>query len=212
MSSIKVTRKNIRILWREVSRCFCQADCVWTMWKCWLRATVMQFSQNQAQERFAVESASDLYFLGEEPPDPAHSNTDSPPPQRFVRRLKNLFFLHSPSFDPKRDVFVWRISFGLPLEKVSIPTTAVISILTFVFLGYYVDHLIHLTPPQSSVRRLENLFFLHSLSFDPRQRRVKVNFLARCGQKSDLSGLCGIGYWVWIISTAHCKQPILVGY
>ena len=26
--------------------------------------------------------------------------------------------------------------------------------------------------------------------------RVKVNFLARCGQKSDLSGLCGIGYWV----------------
>ena len=30
---------------------------------------------------------------------------------------------------------------------------------------------------------------------------VKVNFLARCGQKSDLSGLCGIGYWVWIIST-----------
>ena len=25
---------------------------------------------------------------------------------------------------------------------------------------------------------------------------VKVNFLARCGQKSDLSGLCGIGYWV----------------
>ena len=42
--------------------------------------------------------------------------------------------------------------------------------------------------------------------------RVKVNFLARCGQKSDLSGLCGIGYWVWIISTAHCKQPILVGY
>ena len=41
---------------------------------------------------------------------------------------------------------------------------------------------------------------------------VKVNFLARCGQKSDLSGLCGIGYWVWIISTAHCKQPILIGY
>ena len=23
-----------------------------------------------------------------------------------------------------------------------------------------------------------------------------VNFMARCGQKSDLSGLCGIGYWV----------------
>ena len=42
--------------------------------------------------------------------------------------------------------------------------------------------------------------------------RVKVNFLARFGQKSDLSGLCGIGYWVWIISPAHCKQPILVGY
>ena len=41
---------------------------------------------------------------------------------------------------------------------------------------------------------------------------VKVNFLAHFGQKSDLSGLCGIGYWVWIISTAHCKQPILVGY
>ena len=28
-----------------------------------------------------------------------------------------------------------------------------------------------------------------------------VNFMARCGQKSDLSGLCGIGYWVWSIST-----------
>lgn len=39
-------------------------------------------------------------------PDPAHSNTGSPPPQRFVRRPKNLFFLHSPSFDPKREVFV----------------------------------------------------------------------------------------------------------
>ena len=31
--------------------------------------------------------------------------------------------------------------------------------------------------------------------------RVKVNFLAHFGQKSDLSGLCGIGYWVWIINT-----------
>ena len=30
----------------------------------------------------------------------------------------------------------------------------------------------------------------------PAVRGVKVNFLARCGQKSDLSGLCGIGYWV----------------
>ena len=29
---------------------------------------------------------------------------------------------------------------------------------------------------------------------------VKVNFLAHFGQKSDLSGLCGIGYWVWSIS------------
>ena len=138
------------------------------MWKYRVRATLTQFPQNQAQERFALDSAPDLYFLDEEPPDPAHSNTGSPPPQRFVRRLKNLFFLHSPSFDPKRDVFVWRISFGLPLEKVSIPTTAVISILTFVFLGYYVSHLIHLTLPESSLRRLENLFFLHSLSFDPR--------------------------------------------
>ena len=30
---------------------------------------------------------------------------------------------------------------------------------------------------------------------------VKVNFLAHFGQKSDLSGLSGIGYWVWSIST-----------
>ena len=56
---------------------------------------------NQAPKRFALDSASDLYFLDEEPPDPAHSNTGSPPPQRFVRRLKNLFFIHSPSFDPR---------------------------------------------------------------------------------------------------------------
>ena len=42
---------------------------------------------NQAPKRFALDSASDLYFLDEEPPDPAHSNTGSPPPQRFVRRL-----------------------------------------------------------------------------------------------------------------------------
>ena len=71
------------------------------MWKCWVRATLKQLSQNQVQEKFALDSASDLYFLDEEPPDPAHSNTGSPPPQRFVRRLKNLFFLHSPSFDPR---------------------------------------------------------------------------------------------------------------
>ena len=119
---------------------------------------------------FALDSASDLYFLGEEPPDPAHSNTDSPPPQRFVRRLKNLFFLHSPSFDPRGmfsyDAYV--LVYHLRNGQVSIPTTAVISILTFVFLGYYVSHLIHLTLPESSLRRLENLFFLHSLSFDPR--------------------------------------------
>ena len=42
---------------------------------------------NQVQERFALDSASDLYFLDEEPPDQPHSNTGSPPPQRFVRRL-----------------------------------------------------------------------------------------------------------------------------
>ena len=28
-----------------------------------------------------------------------------------------------------------------------------------------------------------------------------VNFMAQFGQKSDLNGLCGIGYWVWSIST-----------
>ena len=68
-------------------------------------------------------------WLHLEPPDPAHSNTGSPPPQRFVRRPKNLFFLHSPSFDPKRDVFVWRICFGLPLEK---------------WVGVYSNHCCHI--------------------------------------------------------------------
>ena len=55
-------------------------------------------------------------------------------------------------------------------------------------------------------QKIQGLWWIYTRSW------VKVNFLARCGQKSDLSGLCGIGYWVWIISTAHCKQPILVGY
>ena len=66
-----------------------------------------------------------------------------------------------------------------------------------------------------AVQKRRNPVQVHRVTklwMEPCQGGVKVNFLARCGQKSDLSGLCGIGYWVWIISTAHCKQPILVGY
>ena len=71
--------------------------------------------------------------------------------------------------------------------------------------------LVNMTNPRKGVR-MELKFKRKVVSEMMTTYRVKVNFLARCGQKSDLSGLCGIGYWVWIISTAHCKQPILIGY
>ena len=37
---------------------------------------------------------------------------------------------------------------------------------------------------------------LHSSREETCPNSLGVNFMARCGQKSDLSGLCGIGYWV----------------
>ena len=43
--------------------------------------------------------------------------------------------------------------------------------------------------------------FRHLRGYPTDLRALGTNFMANFGQKSDLNGLCGIGYWVWSIST-----------